>query len=55
MLVLVGSWLMSFLTIARPISALTVSMNELAGGNFSVVLPGLGRKDEVGGVAAAVE
>ncbi|TPQ34485.1 methyl-accepting chemotaxis protein [Bradyrhizobium guangdongense] len=55
MFVLIGSWLMSFLTIARPISALTVAMNELAGGNFSVVLPGLGRKDEVGGVADAVE
>ncbi|UWU94727.1 methyl-accepting chemotaxis protein [Bradyrhizobium sp. CB1015] len=55
MLVLVGSWLMSFLTIARPIRALTVAMDKLAGGDFSVVLPGLGRKDEVGGVAAAVE
>ncbi|WP_208639276.1 methyl-accepting chemotaxis protein [Bradyrhizobium forestalis] len=55
MLVLVGSWLMSFLTIARPIRALTVTMDKLAGGDFSVVLPGLGRKDEVGGVAAAVE
>ena len=54
-LVLVGSWLMSFLTIARPIRALTVAMDTLAGGDFSVVLPGLGRKDEVGGVAAAVE
>ncbi|MGX4773360.1 methyl-accepting chemotaxis protein [Bradyrhizobium guangdongense] len=55
MLVLVGSWLMSFLSIARPIRALTVAMDKLAGGDFSVVLPGLGRKDEVGGVAAAVE
>ncbi|MDD1530589.1 methyl-accepting chemotaxis protein [Bradyrhizobium sp. WBOS7] len=55
MLVLVGSWLMSFVTIARPIRALTVAMDRLAGGDFSVVLPGLGRKDEVGGVAAAVE
>jgi methyl-accepting chemotaxis protein len=54
-LVLVGSWLMSFVTIARPIRALTVAMDKLAGGDFSVVLPGLGRKDEVGGVAAAVE
>ncbi|WBL80534.1 methyl-accepting chemotaxis protein [Bradyrhizobium xenonodulans] len=53
--VLAGSWLMSFLTIARPIRALTVAMEKLAGGDFSVVLPGLGRKDEVGGVAAAVE
>ncbi|KQT26805.1 MULTISPECIES: methyl-accepting chemotaxis protein [unclassified Bradyrhizobium] len=54
-LVLVCSWLMSFLTVARPIRALTVAMDKLAGGDFSVVLPGLGRKDEVGGVAAAVE
>ena len=30
-------------------------MEELAGGNFAVVLPGLGRKDELGAVAAAVE
>ncbi|MDH6259836.1 HAMP domain-containing methyl-accepting chemotaxis protein [Bradyrhizobium sp. BR13661] len=55
MIVLLGSWLMSFFTIARPIRALTVAMDKLAGGDFSVVLPGLGRKDEVGGVAAAVE
>jgi methyl-accepting chemotaxis protein len=54
-MVLLGSWLMSFVTIARPIRALTVAMDRLAGGDFSVVLPGLGRKDEVGGVAAAVE
>lgn len=53
--VLIGSWLVSFLAIARPIRALTVAMDKLAGGDFSVVLPGLGRKDEVGGVAAAVE
>ncbi|MHC2621570.1 methyl-accepting chemotaxis protein [Bradyrhizobium huanghuaihaiense] len=55
MLILIGSWLMSFFTIARPIRALTVAMDKLAGGDFSVVLPGLGRRDEVGGVAAAVE
>ena len=35
--------------------ALSVSMDELAGGNFAVVLPGLGRKDELGAVAGAVE
>jgi methyl-accepting chemotaxis protein len=54
-LLLIGSWLFSFLTIARPIAALTRAMLELAEGNFSVVLPGLGRKDEVGDVAGAVE
>jgi methyl-accepting chemotaxis protein len=45
----------SIFTIARPMRALSVSMEELAGGNFAVVLPGLGRKDEVGDVAGAVE
>ena len=53
-LVLIVSWFVSYLTIARPIGALTRAMDKLAGGDFSVVLPGLGRKDEVGGVAAAV-
>ena len=55
MLLLVGTWAFSFFTIGRPMRALSVSMEELAGGNFSVVLPGLGRKDELGQVAAAVE
>jgi methyl-accepting chemotaxis protein len=41
--------------VTRPISALTRAMKELAGGNFDVVLPGLGRKDEIGAVAGAVE
>jgi methyl-accepting chemotaxis protein len=55
MLLLLGTWVFSFFTIARPMRALTVAMEELAGGNFAVVLPGLGRRDEVGGVAGAVE
>jgi methyl-accepting chemotaxis protein len=54
-LLLIGTWVFSFFTIARPMRALTVAMEDLAGGNFAVVLPGLGRKDEVGGVAGAVE
>jgi methyl-accepting chemotaxis protein len=54
-LLLFGSSIFSYLTIARPMRALSVSMEELAGGNFAVVLPGLGRKDELGAVAAAVE
>jgi methyl-accepting chemotaxis protein len=49
------SALMAFLTIAKPMRALTDGMHELAGGNFDVVLPGLGRKDEIGDVAQAVE
>ena len=30
-------------------------MRELAAGNFDVVLPGLGRRDELGEMAGAVE
>ena len=41
--------------IVRPLAGLTAGMKELAGGNFSVVLPGLDRKDEVGDMAQAVE
>jgi methyl-accepting chemotaxis protein len=52
---LIGTCVFSIFTIARPMRALSVSMKELAEGNFAVVLPGLGRKDEVGDVAGAVE
>ncbi len=54
-LLLIGTCVFSIFTIARPIAALTKSMLELADGNFAVVLPGLGRKDEIGDVAGAVE
>jgi methyl-accepting chemotaxis protein len=54
-LLLIVTSIFSFFTIARPMRALSASMEELAGGNFAVVLPGLGRKDELGAVAGAVE
>jgi methyl-accepting chemotaxis protein len=41
--------------ISRPMTAMCKAMRELAGGNFDVVLPGLGRKDELGEMAGAVE
>ena len=41
--------------VVKPIRALTGGMIELAAGNFDIVLPGLGRKDEIGDVAQAVE
>jgi methyl-accepting chemotaxis protein len=41
--------------IVRPIRKLTAGMRELADGNFDVVLAGLGRKDEIGDIAGAVE
>ena len=36
-------------------TAMCNAMRELAAGNFDVVLPGLGRKDELGEMAGAVE
>ena len=42
-------------TISRPVIGLCAGMRELAEGNFQVVLPGLGRGDEVGDMAQAVE
>jgi methyl-accepting chemotaxis protein len=41
--------------VTRPLSALAGAMGELANGNFDVVLPGLGRRNEVGDMAKAVE
>ena len=41
--------------ISRPMIEMCKAMRELAGGNFDVVLPGLGRSDEIGEMAAAVE
>jgi len=41
--------------ISRPMIGMCRAMRELAGGNFDVVLPGLGRKDEIGEMAGAVE
>ncbi len=50
--------LVSFLVgrdISRPVVAMARAMRELATGNFDVRLPGLGRRDEVGQMAKAVE
>jgi methyl-accepting chemotaxis protein len=55
--VLIGLLIAFFVArgIIGPLSGLTSGMKELAGGNFSVVLPGLDRNDEVGDMAQAVE
>jgi methyl-accepting chemotaxis protein len=54
---LVGIMIAFFIgrSISKPLAGLTAGMQELAEGNFGVVLPGLGRKDEVGDMAQAVE
>ncbi|NKN36085.1 HAMP domain-containing protein [Agrobacterium sp. a22-2] len=42
-------------SISGPISAMTVSMRRLADGDTTTEIPGVGRVDEIGGMAAAVE
>jgi methyl-accepting chemotaxis protein len=42
-------------SVSGPLSSMRAAMIELAGGNFAVILPGLGRADEVGEIAQAVE
>jgi methyl-accepting chemotaxis protein len=54
-LVLIGTAVFMFFTVIKPLRALTGGMRELAAGNFDVVLPGVGRKDEIGGIAGAVD
>ncbi len=41
--------------ISKPMTAMCKAMRELASGHFDVVLPGLGRADELGEMAGAVE
>jgi methyl-accepting chemotaxis protein len=41
--------------VAKVITRMTAAMRELAAGHFDVVLPGLGRSDEIGEMAQAVE
>ena len=41
--------------ITGPLGGLTRGMRELAAGNFDVILSGVGRKDEIGQIAGAVE
>jgi methyl-accepting chemotaxis protein len=42
-------------SITMPLQRVTVAMNDLAGGRLDVEVPGIGRRDEVGEMAAAVE
>jgi methyl-accepting chemotaxis protein len=42
-------------SVSRPLSKMSTAMIDLAKGNFSIVLPGLGRNDEIGEIAQAVE
>jgi methyl-accepting chemotaxis protein len=41
--------------VTQPLNGLTAGMRKLADGDFDAVLPGLGRSDEIGEIARAVE
>jgi methyl-accepting chemotaxis protein len=47
---LIASW-----RISAPIRAMTAAMSRLAGRDMGVVIPGVGRGDEIGAMAAAVQ
>ncbi len=51
----VGSYIMVIRTICRPVDEMQGAMGRLADEDLSVVIPGCGRKDEIGGMARAVE
>ncbi len=42
-------------SIVGPLRRMTVAMNDLAGGKLDVEVPGIGRRDEIGEMAEAVE
>jgi methyl-accepting chemotaxis protein len=54
-IVVLGIGLLIGRSVSKPLSSMRGAMIELAGGNFSIVLPGLGRADEIGEIAQAVE
>jgi methyl-accepting chemotaxis protein len=55
-LVVVGAslWLIVF-GVSRPLEGITGAIGAVAGGNLSVDVPGLGRADEIGQLASALE
>jgi methyl-accepting chemotaxis protein len=54
-LVMLGTAILGASSIARPLRALIGPLESVAGGNFTVAVPGTGRKDEVGQIAEAVQ
>ena len=53
--ILLGSAVFGAKTIARPLRALVEPLAAVSAGNFTVAVPGTGRKDEVGQIADAVQ
>ncbi len=53
MLTLIGTLFRNWL--ARPLSSITSAMSQIADGDLSAAIPGLGRNDEIGAIAGAVQ
>ncbi|MCJ2057138.1 methyl-accepting chemotaxis protein [Methylobacterium sp. J-048] len=51
----IGISVLVYRRVSRPIRQMTDSMSRIAGGNVDEAIPGVGRTDEIGGMAAAVE
>jgi methyl-accepting chemotaxis protein len=54
-LVMIGTAVYSSIGVIRPINAMTGAMQTLAAGDTSVEVPGVGRADEIGEMASAVQ
>ena len=54
-LLLLGMTLLVARSVTKPLRGMVRDMGKLAAGDFALVLPGLGRKDEIGAMAEAVE
>jgi methyl-accepting chemotaxis protein len=54
-LLLLGMTLLVTRGVTKPLRGMVRDMGKLAAGDFALVLPGLGRRDEIGAMAEAVE
>ncbi len=54
-LLLLGMTILVTRSVTRPLRGIVRDMGKLAAGDFALVLPGLGRRDEIGAMAEAVE
>ena len=53
--VVLGAGFLIGRSVSKPLTAMTAAMSKLANGNFAIVLPGLGRSDEIGNIAGSIE
>ncbi|MCC0807364.1 HAMP domain-containing protein [Methylobacterium sp. W2] len=51
----IAAMIFSFVGVARPIERMTRAMGSISGGDTATIVPSIGRRDEIGEMAAAVE